>query len=145
MIRKENDLKNHSQKGAYIVKDFINKKKVILMATGSAVQIALKASEALENKGIGTRVVSFPSWELFQEQDDRYRKKILPRGTVRIAIEAGVKLGWEKWLYENSTNQTKASFVGMSGFGVSAPVEDIFDHFKINANEICLQAESLIK
>jgi len=145
LIRKENNLKNSSQKGAYIVKDFNKKKKVILMATGSEVQIALKAREALENKGIGTRVVSFPSWELFQEQDDRYRKKILPRGTVRIAIEAGVKLGWEKWLYENSSNQTKTSFVGMSGFGVSAPVEDIFDHFNINVDEICLQAESLIK
>ena len=76
LIRKEKDLKNFSQKGAYIVKDFINKKKVILMATGSEVQIALKASEELENKGIGTRVVSFPSWELFQEQEDKYRKKI---------------------------------------------------------------------
>ena len=131
--------------GAYIVKDFINKKKVILMATGSEVKIALKASEILENKGIGTRVVSFPSWELFQEQDDRYRKKILPRGTVRIAIEAGVKLGWEKWLFENAGNQTKTSFIGMNGFGASAPVEDIFDHFNINAAEICQQAISMVK
>ena len=144
LIRKESDLKNHSQKGAYIVKDFINKKKVILMATGSEVQIALKASEVLEDKGIGTRVISFPSWELFEEQDDKYKKKILPRGTVRIAIEAGVRLGWEKWLYENGGNQTKASFVGMSSFGASAPVEDIFNHFQINIDEICRQAESLI-
>jgi transketolase len=144
LIRKENDLKNHSQRGAYIVKDFINKKKVILMATGSEVQIALKASEVLEDKGIGTRVISFPSWELFEEQDNKYKKKLLPRGTVRIAIEAGVRLGWEKWLYENGGNQTKSSFVGMSSFGASAPVEDIFNHFQINIDEICRQAESLI-
>ena len=115
------------------------------MATGSEVQIALKASEVLENKGIGTRVVSFPSWELFQEQEDKYRKKILPRGTVRIAVEAGVNLGWEKWLYENGGSQTKISFVGMIGFGASAPVEEIFDYFKINVDEICQQAESMIK
>ncbi len=145
LIRKEKDLKNYSQKGAYVVKDFINKKKVILMATGSEVQIALKAREVLENKGIGTRVVSFPSWELFQEQEDKYRKKILPRGTVRIAVEAGVNLGWEKWLYENGGSQTKISFVGMIGFGASAPVEEIFDYFKINVDEICQQAESMIK
>ena len=145
LIRKESNPKNYSQMGAYIVKDFINKKKVILMATGSEVKIALKASEILENKGIGTRVVSFPSWELFQEQDDQYRKKILPRGTVRIAIEAGVKLGWEKWLFENAGNRTKTSFIGMNGFGASAPVEDIFDHFNINAAEICQQAISLVK
>ena len=114
------------------------------MATGSEVQIALKASEVLEDKGIGTRVISFPSWELFEEQDNKYKKKLLPRGTVRIAIEAGVRLGWEKWLYENGGNQTKSAFVGMSGFGASAPVEDIFNHFQINIDEICRQAESLI-
>ncbi len=144
LIRKEQNSINHSQKGAYIVKDFVNKKKVVLMATGSEVQIALEASKLLENKGIGTRVVSFPSWELFQEQNDKYKKKILPRGTVRIAIEAGVKLGWEKWLYKNGGSQTKTSFIGMSGFGASAPAKDIFNHFKINVDEICQQAESLI-
>ena len=144
LIRKEQSLLNHSQKGAYIVKDFINKKKVILLATGSEVQLALEARQVLENKGIGTRVVSFPSWELFDEQDDKYKKKIFPRGTIRIAIEAGVMLGWEKWLYKNGSSQTKTSFIGMSGFGVSAPAKHIFDHFKINVDEICRRVESLI-
>ena len=144
LIRKEKSSTNYSQKGAYIVKDFVNKKKVILMATGSEVQIALKAGEILEKKGIGTRVISLPSWELFEEQDEKYKKKILPKGTVRIAIEAGVQLGWEKWLYKNSGSQSKTSFVGMSGFGTSAPEKDIFDHFKINVDEICQRAESLI-
>ena len=144
LIRKEQSLLNHSQKGAYIVKDFINKKKVILLATGSEVQLALKARQVLEDRGIGTRVVSFPSWELFDVQDDKYKKKILPRGTVRIAIEAGVMLGWEKWLYRNGSSQTKTSFIGMSGFGASAPAKHIFDHFKINVDEICQRVESLI-
>ena len=144
LIRKEKSSKNHSHKGAYIIKEFNNKKKVILMATGSEVQIALKAGEILEKKGIGTRVISLPSWELFEEQDEKYKKKILPKGTIRIAIEAGVQLGWDKWLYKNSGNQSKTSFVGMSGFGTSAPEKDIFDHFKINVDEICQRAESLI-
>ena len=144
LIRKEEALTNRSHKGAYIIKEFINKKKVILMATGSEVQIALKAGEILEKKGIGTRVISLPSWELFEEQDEKYKKKILPKGTIRIAIEAGVQLGWDKWLYKNSGNQSKTSFVGMSGFGTSAPEKDIFDHFKINVDEICQRAESLI-
>ncbi len=144
LIRKEKSSTNRSRKGAYIVKEFNNKKKVILMATGSEVQIALKAGEILEKKGIGTRVISLPSWELFEEQDEKYKKKILPKGTIRIAIEAGVQLGWDKWLYKNSGNQSKTSFVGMSGFGTSAPEKDIFDHFKINVDEICQRAESLI-
>ncbi len=144
LIRKEKSSTNRSHKGAYIVKEFNNKKKVILMATGSEVQIALKAGEILEKKGIGTRVISLPSWELFEEQDEKYKKKILPKGTIRIAIEAGVQLGWDKWLYKNSGNQSKTSFVGMSGFGTSAPEKDIFDHFKINVDEICQRAESLI-
>jgi transketolase len=144
LIRKEKSSTNRSHKGAYIIKEFNNKKKVILMATGSEVQIALKAGEILEKKGIGTRVISLPSWELFEEQDEKYKKKILPKGTVRIAIEAGVQLGWDKWLYKNSGNQSKTSFVGMSGFGTSAPEKDIFDHFKINVDEICQRAESLI-
>ena len=144
LIRKEQVSVNRSQKGAYIVKDFINKKKVVLMATGSEVQIALKASEVLENSGIGTRVISLPSWEFFEDQDNKYKKKLLPRGTVRIAIEAGVKLGWEKWLYENGGSQTKTSFIGMKGFGASAPAKDIFDHFQINVDEICRQANLMI-
>ena len=144
LIRREKVLINHSQKGAYIMKDFINKKKVILLATGSEVQIALKAREVLENQGIGTRVISLPSWELFQEQDDKYKKKLLPKGTVRIAIEAGVKLGWEQWLYENGGNQTRTSFIGMKSFGASAPAKDIFEHFNINIDEICRQAQILI-
>ncbi len=142
-VRKEKSLTNLSQKGAYIIKDFINKKKVVIMATGSEVQIALKAGEVLEKKGIGTRVISLPSWELFEQQDEKYKKKILPKGTVRIAIEAGIKLGWEKWLYNNCGSNSKTSFVGMSGFGTSAPEKDIFDHFKINVEEVCQRAESL--
>ncbi len=144
LIRKDQGSKNCSENGAYIVADFINKKKVILMATGSEVHIALNAREELEKRGIGTRVLSIPSWELLEQQDSRYKKKLFPTGTIRIAIEAGVKLGWEKWLFENGGRSQNTSFIGMSSFGASGPVKDIFDHFKINVDEICRQVDSLI-
>ena len=82
--------------------------------------------------------------ELFQEQDEKYKKKLLPKGTVRIAIEAGVKLGWEQWLYENCGNKIRTSFIGMKSFGASAPAKDVFEHFQINVDEICRQAQILI-
>ena len=68
----------------------------------------------------------------------------MPVGTIRIAIEAGVKLGWEKWLYENGGSSSKVSFVGMNSFGASGPVQDIFNHFKINVEEVCKRVDSLI-
>ena len=120
-------------------------RRKLYLCNSSEVQIALKARDTLEKKGIGTRVISLPSWELFEEQEEKYKKRILPKGTVRIAIEAGVKLGWEKWLYKNGGSQIKTSFVGMSSFGTSAPEKDIFDHFQINVQEICQRVESLIE
>ena len=144
LIRKDQGSKNFSENGAYIVADFISKKKVILMATGSEVHIALNAREELEKRGIGTRVLSIPSWELLEQQGSRYKKKLFPTGTIRIAIEAGVKLGWEKWLFENGGRSQNTSFIGMSSFGASGPVNHIFDHFKINVNEICRQVDLLI-
>ncbi len=144
LIRKNQGSINFSENGAYIVADFINKKKVILMATGSEVHIALNAREELEKRGIGTRVLSIPSWELLEQQGSKYKKKLFPTGTIRIAIEAGVKLGWEKWLFENGARSQNTSFIGMSSFGASGPVKNIFDHFKINVNEICRQVDLLI-
>ncbi len=144
LLRKKYNSKNLSEYGAYIVKDFGNKKKVIIIATGSEVQIALEAQELLERKGIGTRVVSMPCWELFEKQDEKYRKKVLPSGPIRIAIEAGVETGWDKWLSGERGKSSKASFVGMTGFGASGPVEKIFDHFKINTQAICDQVKKLI-
>ena len=144
LLRKTYTSKNLCEYGAYIVKDYKHKKRVIIIATGSEVQIALEAQELLETKGIGTRVVSMPSWELFEKQDEKYKKKILPSGPIRVGIEAGVETGWDKWLSGERGKSSKACFVGMKGFGASGPVEKIFDHFKINSQEICNQVEKLV-
>jgi transketolase len=120
------------------------KRKVIIIATGSEVKVALEAAESLEEKGIGTRVVSMPSWELFEKQSEKYRRKVLPAGLIRIGVEAGVDTGWHKWLCGERGKSSKSYFVGMKGFGASGPVEKIFDHFKINSLEICNQVEKLI-
>ena len=85
-----------------------------------------------------------PCWELFEKQDEKYKKKLLPSGTIRVGIEAGVETGWHKWLSGERGKSSKACFIGMSGFGASGPVEKIFDHFRINSEEICKQVEKLI-
>ncbi len=144
LLRRNYTSKNLCEYGAYILKDFKHKKKVIIIATGSEVQIALEAQDLLETKGIGTRVVSMPCWELFEKQDEKYKKKILPSGPIRVAIEAGVETGWHKWLSGERGKSSKACFIGMSGFGASGPVEKIFDHFRINSEEICKQVEQLV-
>jgi len=144
LLREKYSSKNLSEYGAYILQDFKNKRKVIIIATGSEVKIAIKARELLEAKGIGTRVVSMPSWEMFEKQDEKYRKKVLPSGPIRIGIEAGVETGWHKWLSGEGGKSSKSHFIGMTGFGASGPVKDIFDHFGINSQEICKQVEKLI-
>ena len=84
--------KNLTSFGAYILHEASIKRRAILIATGSEVQIAQEARELLENEGIGTRVVSMPCWELFEQQSEKYKKRVLPAGPVRVAIEAGSSL-----------------------------------------------------
>ena len=135
-VRFKHQSKNLSSKGAYILKESKKPRKVLLLATGSEITIALDAQKKLESEGIGARVVSMPCWELFEKQDLSYRRKVLPSGPIRIAIEAGVKHGWEKWLFGERGNQNKAAFVGMSGFGASGPAKDLYEHFKITSDEV---------
>ncbi|MGB3249149.1 MAG: transketolase, partial [Tabrizicola sp.] len=94
-VRKSHTNTNMVSKGGYVLAEATGKRQVILMATGSEVEIALKARDALEAEGIGTRVVSMPSMELFAAQDEAWRKRVLPAGPVRVAIEAGVRQGWD--------------------------------------------------
>ena len=135
-VRLRHNSKNLVSKGAYTLKDSQNPRKVLLLASGSEVTIALEAQKKLESQGIGTRVVSMPCWELFEKQDVSYRKKVLPTGPIRIAIEAGVQQGWEKWLFGERGNQKKAAFVGMTSFGSSGPAEDLYKYFKITVDEV---------
>lgn len=143
-VRKTHTNTNMVAKGAYVLEEATGKRQVILMATGSEVEIALKARAALEAEGIGTRVVSMPSMELFAQQDEAYRRKVLPPGPVRVAVEAGVRMGWDRWLLGERGREAKAAFVGMSSFGASAPMERLYAEFGITADATVAAAKALL-
>ncbi len=143
-LRTEHGRQNRSARGAYVLADAEGKRQAILLATGSEVSLAMKARDLLQAEGIGTRVVSMPCWELFEEQDIAYRRKVLPAGPVRVAVEAAIRFGWDRWLYGERGTQKKSGFVGMHGFGASAPAETLFNHFGITAEAVALKAKSLL-
>jgi transketolase len=143
-VRKTHTGQNLSAKGAYVLAEAVAKRRVILMATGSEVEIALKARDLLEAEGIGTRVVSVPSMELFAQADEAYRKKVLPAGPVRVAIEAGVRQGWDRFLLGERGRDGKADFVGMSSFGASAPYDRLYKEFGITAEAAAAKAKALL-
>ncbi|MBE0555389.1 MAG: transketolase [Rhodobacteraceae bacterium] len=143
-VRKTHTAQNLSAKGAYVLAEAVGKRQVILIATGSEVEIAMAAREALQAEGIGTRVVSMPSMELFAAQDEAYRKKVLPAGPARVAIEAGVRQGWDRWLLGERGKEAKAAFIGMSSFGASAPYDRLYKEFGITAEAAVSAAKALI-
>jgi transketolase len=128
---------NRSAKGAYVLAEAEGERQVTLLATGSEVAIAMNARAALATEGIKAAVVSMPCWELFEKQDETYRNAVL--GTApRVGVEAAVRLGWDRWLGERS------AFVGMTGFGASAPIEALYPHFGITAEKVAEAAHSLL-
>ena len=131
--------------GGYVLADADGKRQAIIMATGSEVEVALAARDLLQADGIGTRVVSMPCMELFAAQDESYRKRVLPAGPVRVAVEAGVQTGWDQLLLGERGNSKKAAFVGMDSFGASAPAETLFEKFGITAADVAASVKSLIK
>ncbi len=143
-VRTDHKSKNLTAFGAYVLADAEAKRQAILIATGSEVEIALAARAMLEAEGIGTRVVSMPCAELFAEQDDRYRRKILPAGSVRVAIEAGVRQGWDRWLLGERGKDAKAAFIGMDGFGGSAPAPELYGHFGITAENTAAAVRAML-
>ena len=144
-LRRKHQMANLVSKGAYILEEATTTRRVILIATGSEVSIALKARELLEDQGIGTRVVSMPCMELFSQQDETYKRRILPAGqSIRIGIEAGVRQGWDEWLLGQRAKANKSSFIGMKSFGASAPAEVLFSHFGITPDEIVSETKNLL-
>lgn len=129
-----------TEKGAYIIKDASSDEiGVILMATGSEVHLALEAAEILENNGISTRVVSIPCIELFEKQPESYRNEILPPEIKnRVSIEAGSTFGWHRWVGDSGIT------IGIDTFGLSAPYQEVFDHFGLTAEKIAERAESIV-
>jgi len=124
-------------RGAYVLKDFGEAPQLILMASGSEVSLIYSAAQRLFAEGIATRVVSFPSWELFEEQDEAYRESVFPRNvTARLAVEAGATLGWAKYA---------TSVIGLDHYGASAPYKVIFEKFGFTVENVVAKAKELIK
>ena len=127
-------------KGGYILSEADGgKAKVILIATGSEVSLALAAQEKLAADGIPARVVSMPSFELFEDQPQSYRDEVLPPAiTARVGIEAGIRQGWDRYLGLNGT------FVGMTGFGLSAPFAKIYEEFGFTVENVVGEAKRVV-
>lgn len=134
-LRRDGGSENRSARGAYVLAEAEGgARKVTLLSTGSEVQIALAARDLLQSDGIPTAVVSMPCWSLFEAQDRAYRWEVLGKDCVRVAVEAAVKFGWERWIGEDG------GFVGMSGFGASGPADELYRHFGITAEAVAAQA-----
>ena len=135
-VRLANAGENLSARGAYELQPADGAAKVTLFATGSEVAIAADARAKLQAEGIPTRLVSVPSFELFEQQPADYQRKVLGDGTVKVAVEAGVRQGWDRFI------GTDGGFVGMSGFGASAPIKALYEHFGITADKIAAEAKA---
>ena len=124
-------------KGAYVLKDFGKNPQLILIASGSEVSLIVEAAEQLAVEGIVARVVSFPSWELFEAQEEDYRASVLPKHIgARLAVEAGATLGWERYA---------SAVVGIDHYGASAPFKVIFERFGFTVENVVARAKELLK
>ena len=135
-VRKKYSSKNLTSYGAYIISETKLVKRVVLVASGSEVSIALNAQTILENEGIGTRVVSMPCWELFEKQDQKYQRKVLTSSCLTVAIEAASPMGWDKWLHAGWRKNKNNFFIGINDFGASAPAPDLYKYFGITPENI---------
>ncbi|MEK6196944.1 MAG: transketolase [Desulfobacterales bacterium] len=126
-------------RGAYVLKDVNGTPDAIILASGSEVKLALEAAETLAQDGVAARVVSMPSWELFDDQTQEYKNSVLPENVkARVSIEAGATQGWHKYLGMNG----KA--IGLDHFGASAPINDLFTNFGITADSVVQAVKSLV-
>jgi transketolase len=128
---------NLSGRGAYVLAEADGARRVTLLATGSEVALALGARDQLKAKGISAAVVSMPCWELFEQQDDAYRKSVLG-SAPRVAVEAALPFGWDRYIGANGR------FIGMHGFGASAPGEALYKHFGITVEAVTEAALTLV-
>ncbi|MFT3670986.1 transketolase [Aestuariivirga sp.] len=122
--------KNLSAQGAYEIAESKKKAKAVIFASGSEVEIAIAAKAMLDKKGVPTRVVSVPSMELFEKQSKAYKAKVLGTEKIRVAVEAGLRMGWDRFI------GTEGKFIGMTGFGASGPAEQLYEKFGITAKAV---------
>ncbi len=126
--------------GAYVMADSADQPEVILMGTGSEVQLCVGAHEQLTKEGIKSRVVSMPSWELFEKQPQEYKEKVFPPNVrARVAVEAGTTLGWKEYVGFDG------KVVGRNDFGASAPIKDLLKHFGFTVEHVVAEAKALLK
>jgi transketolase len=127
-------------RGAYVLADVGGSTpQVILMASGSEVSLILTAADKLASEGVCVRVVSFPSWELFAMQDQSYRDSVLPPETkARLAVEAGIGLGWERWVGDYGTT------ISIQGYGASAPQKVLFEKYGFTVENVIDHAKKLL-
>jgi transketolase len=136
-LREDDGSENLSARGAYVLRDAADAKAVII-ATGSEVSLAVEAAQTLAAKGIAARVVSAPCLDLFAEQDKAYRDMVLPEGVPVVAVEAALRYGWDSIIGRDG------GFVGMTGFGASAPAGELYKHFGITAEAVVSEVEALL-
>jgi transketolase len=119
-------------RGAYVLRDSPGgEPQVILMATGSELQLIVAAGERLEQEGVRVRLVSMPSWDLFEKQDEAYRESVLPKHIrARVAVEAGATIGWDRYVGFDG------DIIGMHTFGASAPLAKLLDKFGFSAEKV---------
>ncbi|MDG2312879.1 MAG: transketolase [Alphaproteobacteria bacterium] len=132
-IRKEHTEDNLCARGAYVIAEALNGNKnrnATILATGSEVEIALKARDLLQADGIATAVVSMPCWEIFEQQKQSYKNEVLGKSGVRIAVEAAACFGWARYVLDES------KVIGMREFGASAPISDLYEHFGISPKAV---------
>jgi transketolase len=128
------------RRGAYVLADATGELQVILMGTGSEVQLCVQAHEQLAAEGIRSRVVSMPSWELFKQQTQEYQDSVLPPQVhARVAVEAGTGLGWREYV------GSEGHVIARYDFGASAPIKDLLTHFGFTPERVASEARSLIK
>ena len=127
------------QRGAYVLKDVDGTPDALILASGSEVKLALEAAETLAKDGTAARVISMPSWELFEAQPQDYKNSVLPEHvTGRVAIEAGASQGWHKYVGMNG------KVIALDHFGASAPINDLFSHFGITAESVVQAVKDII-
>jgi transketolase len=140
IVRRKHEVDNLSRRGAYVLAEAeCGSRKVTLMSTGSEVAIVLKAREQLEAQGVPTAVVSMPCCERFDAQDAAYRASVLLPGGVRVAVEAAVRFGWDRYLGE------RGGFIGMPGFGASGAADELYEHFGIVPSAVVAEARRLLQ
>jgi transketolase len=124
-----------AEKGAYVLREANGEAKAIIVATGSEVGLAVEAQALLEKEGVPTRVVSMPSWFLFEKQDQSYKDSVLPKNVPTVSVEAGATLGWSRYAQAH---------VGLDHFGASAPAERLFQEFGFTPENVAATVQQLL-